>query len=232
MSTEPAAQRVLESLRRVLSHDLPNHLVTVQGLAQMLEMDEQDRLSADGRDYLQRLSGAAHRAHTLIRALADLAEIGLRGGSIETVSLGEVIREAAAAAKHLCQGRNIEYHLLDSPMLLRLPPGGLRQVLVHLIHNGVQAVGDERRPRIEVGARLTPAGQEVWVADNGRGLSPEQLRRVQEYLAGRETRAPSPGLGLLLLRLTLETWGGSARVESQPGQGSKFTLVIPGASEG
>jgi signal transduction histidine kinase len=113
-----------------------------------------------------------------------------------------------------------------------LPPGGLRQVLVHLIRNGVQAVADDRRPRIEVGARLTAAGQEVWVEDNGRGLVPEQLRKVHDFFAGREALALGPGLGLLLVRQTLETWGGTVQVQSQPGQKTVFTLVIPGASEG
>src|SRR5262245_32158836 len=56
-------ERLLACFRRAAGHDLPNQLVGLQGLLHVLELEEADRLSADGRAYLQRLVAAARRAH-------------------------------------------------------------------------------------------------------------------------------------------------------------------------
>ncbi len=62
---------LLALLQKALGHELPNHLVAVQGLARMLEMEQAERLDDEGKDYLRRLAAAAQRAHELARSLAD-----------------------------------------------------------------------------------------------------------------------------------------------------------------
>jgi signal transduction histidine kinase len=223
-------RRALACLRRALGHDLPNQMVAVRGLVQILDLEEQDRLSPTGRDYLRRLSSAAERTHTAMRALEELARESLLETPADPETLTEIVREAAAEVNQLCPGRAIEYHFPESSLLIRLPQTVLRRVLVHLIRNGVQAVEDSRRPRIEVRGQRTTAGVEIAIVDNGRGLAPEQLRRVQGFFAGREAKVPGPGLGLLLVRQALEAWGGAVVVRSEPGHGSVFTLMIPGAN--
>ncbi len=76
MSTDGAsADRLaplLAALQQALGHDLPNQLIAVQGLARLLELEQGERLSAEGRDYLARLAAAAARAHALVAELAGL----------------------------------------------------------------------------------------------------------------------------------------------------------------
>jgi signal transduction histidine kinase len=223
-------RHTLSFLRHALAHDLPNQVVAMRGLVHFLDLDERERLSPDGREYLRRLSAAADRTHLLMRALAELARVSLLEEPAEGTLLAEVLREATAEVNLLFPGRGIEYHFPKSSLLLPVPRNILRQVLVQLMRNGVQAVEEKRTPRIEVCVRPAQAGEEISVADNGRGLAPEPLRRVQEFLAGREANAPGPGLGLMLVRLFLEAWGGTVRVHSELGHGCVITLRIPGAN--
>ena len=102
---------------------------------------------------------------------------------------------------------------------LRAPRRGLRLVFVHLIQNAVQAGGGRAAP-LEVGSRRTPEGVEFWVKDDGRGFSENEQGRLFECFAG------GGGLGLFLVRQIVAEWGGAVRVQSQPGKGSTFTLLV------
>jgi light-regulated signal transduction histidine kinase (bacteriophytochrome) len=66
-STDAAkhADRLLSAMHQVLSHDLPNQLVVIQALANLLDDEEKKNLTADGQEYLQRLVGAARQAGEL-----------------------------------------------------------------------------------------------------------------------------------------------------------------------
>jgi hypothetical protein len=66
-------ERLLAVLRQGLAHDLPNHLIALEGLARLLEAEEGERLSAEGRDYVGRLAAAAARAHAVVASLAATA---------------------------------------------------------------------------------------------------------------------------------------------------------------
>ncbi len=64
-------EQLRASLQKALGHDLPNQLVAVQGLVKLLELEEGERLTEEGRDYLVRLAAAARRTHETILQLAQ-----------------------------------------------------------------------------------------------------------------------------------------------------------------
>jgi len=218
---------LLEILRKSLAHDLPNQLVAIQGLARVLEMEEGDRLGPDGRDYLRRMAAAAQRAHANVRSLAEVVKLVLVREPAGAASLGDVAREAAAEVSQLFPGRRIEYHFADDLPDLALPRAALRQALGHLFRNAVQAVAPERPPRIGLGARPAPAGQEIQVSDNGRGLPASQREQFEAYFAGLAPAPPTAGLGLVLVRQVVAGWGGRLHVAPAPGGGTVFSLVVP-----
>jgi signal transduction histidine kinase len=226
------AERLLAFFRRTLNHDLPNHLVAIQGLLQIVTLEEADRLSPAGREYVQRLVAAAARTHALVRGLAAIGRVGGSLCRAEPIPFAEVAREAIAEVNQLFPARAIEYHLEAALPTLTLPRAPLQQVLVQLLRNAVQAASDRVGPRITVGARATPTLEEFWVADNGRGLSAEQQQQLQEFFTGQDKLALGGGLGLVLVRQIVEWWGGSLRVQSTPGQGSVFTVTAAAAPSG
>jgi signal transduction histidine kinase len=219
-------ERLLTCLQKALGHELPNRLVGIQGMLQLLELEEGGRLGPDGQEYLRRLRAATSRAQAMVKALGEVCRVGRDSGPAEQVALADAVQEAAAEMKQLFPDRAIEYHCQLAVPVVGVPRRGLRQVLFHLLRNAVQAAG-ERQPHIEVGSRATPAGAEFWVKDNGCGLSPEQRQRLFEPFALGATGTGSQ-LGLVLVREIVEQWGGAIRIDSEPGRGSVFTMSVPG----
>src|SRR5437870_1875703 len=85
------AERLLACYRQAVGHELPNQLVAIQGLVRVLEFEEGARLSAEGRDYLQRLAAAAQRTHALLRTLAAIGRVGREPVGPEPLALADVV---------------------------------------------------------------------------------------------------------------------------------------------
>jgi two-component system phosphate regulon sensor histidine kinase PhoR len=109
--------------------------------------------------------------------------------------------------------------------------GLLEQALVNLIANAIQYGGGGR---VEVAAeRLAGDDVRVSVRDFGPGIAPEHLDRLFERFyridRGRSREAGGTGLGLAIVKHIALVHGGNAAVASQPGQGSVFSIWLPGA---
>ena len=101
----------------------------------------------------------------------------------------------------------------------------LKQVLLNLVLNAVQAMGPGGVVTLE--AQAARDGVAVVVADTGPGIPPEQLARIFDpYFT---TRAGGLGLGLTIARRIVEAHGGTIDVESRPGRGTRFRVWLPGA---
>lgn len=216
-------ERLLAVLQRALGHDLPNHLIALQGLARLLEAEEGERLSAEGKEYLRRLAAGAGKAHALVAALAEVARFGGSSGPAEAVDLAEVAAEAIAEAKHLAPGRRVEYHAPKQALFLVAPRPALLKVLSLLLRRAGTASTGGRALRVDVSVRVTPGGAEIQVADDGEALPAEAVGRLFEPFGG----AGGPGLDLFLVRQLAEGWGGAVRAESRPGGGTAFVVTCP-----
>ncbi len=104
----------------------------------------------------------------------------------------------------------------------------LRQVLVNLVQNGLDAAGDAGR--VTVRARRDGAALELAVADTGAGLSAEQ--RAQLFVPGFTTKAHGSGLGLTIVERIVSEHRGTVHVESAPGRGTTFLIRLPIEREG
>ena len=212
------AERLLACFQKAVGHELPNQLVAIQGLAQVLDLEEGERLSPDGREYLTRLAAAARRTHTLVRALADVGRAWRDRRLREPVALEDEVREAVAQVNQLSSGHPVEYHFSELTTVLTVPRLALRQVLVQLLKHAVQAAPDGRTPRVTVGARRTEAGAEFWVAGDSPGTPSGDPQDLFEPFAPGTGPTTGNGLGLFLVRLLVEDWGGSVHIQSVPGQ--------------
>ena len=121
---------------------------------------------------------------------------------------------------------------VDVDMPPELPPvrgdqADLRRVFGNLILNAVRHGGGE----VKVTASQTGPMVEVLVADSGDGIPPEELKQVFDaFFRGQQARTGrtrGTGLGLSLVKETVERLGGSVAVESQAGKGTVFTVRLP-----
>ena len=87
------AERLLEHMQRIHNHDLPNQIVALQSLLQLLSFEEARNLSEDGREYVRRLQNAARRASELVRFLKDIGRLTSFQCKSETITLASLARE-------------------------------------------------------------------------------------------------------------------------------------------
>ena len=104
-------------------------------------------------------------------------------------------------------------------------PGLLRQILVNLITNALDAL--ETNGRVTVGARLEGEGVLITISDTGHGIPASDLARIFEPFYTTKGRGKGTGLGLAICRQLTAALGGHISVESQPGRGSTFFVRLP-----
>jgi signal transduction histidine kinase len=109
----------------------------------------------------------------------------------------------------------------------------LKQVLLNLLINAVQATPAGGRVRVALSAQVSGGGQQVLakITDNGCGIDPENLSKIFEPFFTTKGEGEGTGLGLYICRQIVQRCGGTLEVASQPGRGTSFTLHLP-ASQG
>jgi signal transduction histidine kinase len=218
--TESSKERLLAAYQQALGHELPNRLVAIQGLIQLLQIEENAKLSLEGREVLEQLAVSSRGAHELVRALAEVGQVVRAARATVPIPLEDVAREAGLTVKQLYPNVAIEYHFTNPPPTLPAARPALFQVFVHLVRNAAQAAFGERPLRIEVGGCETKKGVDFWVVDNGRGMTEvERSRLFGPFIVGAQDSARK-GLGLFLVQQLVDTWGGTLHVKSTPGLGT------------
>jgi signal transduction histidine kinase len=120
-------------------------------------------------------------------------------------------------------------YLSLEPAEVHCTDGLLRQVLANLVENAFKYRRGEVAAEIAVTGRLVARGYEIRVADNGIGMSSDELGHAFDplYRARRVPDVPGTGLGLSIVKRVIERYGGSIGIASQLGRGSTVTLILP-----
>ena len=166
----------------------------------------------------------------LVGDLAVLAREG-EGPAPEStrVDLGEVVEEVVSDARAIDRSRSIDLDVAG-PMPVRGHRGHLEQLVHNLVGNALIHTPAGSPVEVELGIRADPEGDWVVlvVRDHGPGLTPEQADRVfDRFYRASTLRDGGSGLGLFIVATLARGFGGTATVESVPGEGSAFTVVLP-----
>jgi PAS domain S-box-containing protein len=183
--------------------------------------------SADQKELLTKILALSNRCQTIIAGLLDFAREDQHG--MRPVNVNEVVRETLS----LLEGQAIVGGLMLRPDLAPDLPrimadrARLEQVLMNLIINAAEAL--EGAGRLGVTTRRSADGGfvEISIADTGKGISPEDRRRLFEPFFSTKSRGRGTGLGLAISHGIIKQHRGSILVESSPGQGSTFTVRLP-----
>jgi len=215
-----------------LMHEIGNPLNGVIGLTQLLLSAGAEPLTPTQRRYLNMVAESGQVLQRLLSDALDLARHETGNFSVKTqvVSVRECLESAVASVRVSALSNNVMLEApegaLDSHVMA--DPVRLRQCLDNLLSNACKYGGDP--PRVTVHVQAKPTTTEIAVQDAGPGLTPEQVNRlfVPFDRLGQQFR-PGHGLGLAVTRMLAEAMGGLLEVASTPGQGSRFSLVLPTA---
>lgn len=216
-----------------VAHEINNPLGIISGHAE-LAMRRLSRATDAAsvektRQALQIIWDEAFRCKEITEKLLSLAKPGK--ATRETLSLARVARDTAMLVSALShyRDRRLVVRLAGDPMLVEANATEMRQVLLNLVINALDATEPVIGEVVIEGGRDN-GHVELSVSDNGRGMSHETLERVFEpfYTEKRGASAPGTGLGLSITHAIVESHGGQVRAHSQgPGQGSRFVVSLP-----
>jgi len=213
-----------QRLIRVLGHELNNSLAPIKSIAGSLSsLLDRDPLPADWRDDVTRgMDVIAARADSLNRFMSAYARLAkLPAPSLEPLDVrefvGRVVGLQTAEIVDMQQGPGL---------VIRADGDQLEQLLINLLHNGIEAA-TETRGRVRVGWRRLdglPDLLELWVEDDGPGLSNTSNLFVPFFT----TKPGGSGIGLVLSRQIAEAHGGTLTLENrQAARGCRATLRLP-----
>ncbi|HET8977986.1 MAG TPA: ATP-binding protein [Solirubrobacteraceae bacterium] len=215
------------------SHELRSPLTSIKGFVELLERNP-DGMSARHREFVDIIKRSTDRLVELVNDLLDVARIEADHVHINRrpIDVGEAVRDLAELmgpridAKH----QHLGIYVAPTLPLALADPDRIRQVIGNLLTNA--HLYTPEGGRIHIGVEADRAWVRIVVADSGIGMTEEEAARAFErfYRArGGSTNNPGTGLGLSIVKSLVDMHHGEIHVESEPGRGTTFHVLIPAA---
>lgn len=219
-----------------VSHELRTPLTSIRGVLELLSDGEAGELSPVAADLVSTAERGVRRLSRLVDDIVDMEKLasGDFGVVPVPVDVVEVVVDAVASLQPMARQADVDlrYALLVRREV-RCDPDRVQQALVNLIGNAVKF----SPPGGVVRVGVQPHGDDevvVTVADEGRGIPPEELphvfERFRQVTTTDATEKGGTGLGLTITRSIVQHHGGRIWVESEPGAGSCFSFTLPATS--
>lgn len=229
--TVSRAERAEERLRHQTlvfaeaEHKLKTSLAVISGWASTLD-DRWDALSEEQRrEGIATIRRSAESLASQTRGLLEEARADMARLDLEPVQLdlAEILRLTTPSFDGLSTTHRITADL-NGPTPVYADPGGLQQVLGHLIENAVKY--SPEGGTVVVRARAREKWAELVVADEGIGI-PDNVDLFAAFTQGSTGEADGIGLGLYIVQNLVEGMGGSVTAARNPDRGSTFTVLLP-----
>ena len=206
----------------MVSHDLRSPLTVIRASAQLLQRRGEYREAT-----VETILEYADRMARLIDDLADVVRLdeGHLPLQREPLDLVALARQCAAAAEKQSSRHVVRIEAPDTAICGAWDRVRLGQVVENLLGNALKHGAEQGEVVVRVEEREGEAL--LSVRDSGPGIDPEHVPHLFDRFYRASDRSPGLGLGLYISRILVEAHGGRIWVESQPGQGSTFTIALP-----
>jgi signal transduction histidine kinase len=225
------------------AHEINNPLTTIISLTSLLLDTSVEMTAAERRQDLQMINAEARRTRDIVRNLLDFARADAPKGQL--VDFNQLVDEALALVYTKGVSHKIELRKNLQPLpKLFLDTNQMKQVIVNLTHNAIQAMysNGDRPAILTIATTTTPphrrshrGEQETsrpvvvcHISDTGHGILPEHMDKIFDPFFTTKEVGQGTGLGLSISYGIVQKHGGDIRVESVPGEGTTFTLTFTG----
>jgi signal transduction histidine kinase len=215
-----------------MSHELRTPLNAVLGYSEMIIDGVYGELPEKVKSVLERVQKNGKHLLGLINDVLDLSKIeaGQLTLAIEDYSMAALVKQAVATTESLARtkGLALTAQVQDGLPLGRGDERRLTQVLLNLIGNAVKFTD---KGEVAVTAEVADGRFTVAVRDTGPGIAEaDQARIFEEFQQVDDTstrKKGGTGLGLAIAKRIMEMHGGTLTVQSKPGEGSTFRMILP-----
>jgi signal transduction histidine kinase len=210
-----------------VAHEINNPLTAIIANSQILKRE----LPQDNLDWIEMtklIETAGIRAAQVVNNLLGIARKEKKN-EFEVLSLNDTILSALSLVNHEIANRyiSITHDLEDHMPDILANKNHLQGVWINMIVNAIDAIDDKPDGKIFISSRLVDNEFRVTIYDNGKGIPQDQLMKIFEPFYTTKSVGKGTGLGLSVCLRVIKEHRGTILAESQPGQGSKFIIVLP-----
>ncbi len=229
------AARLKDEFLANMSHELRTPLVSILGLAEALQSDYSGSLNSRQHHYVRTIEESGRHLLQLINDVLDIAktQAGRIRLQLELCDVAEVCESALRLVKQCAHAKNQRVSVTIEPPGVRCVADArrLKQILVNLLSNAVKFTPENGQVGLAVEGDEANRKLRLVVWDTGVGIAAEDLALLFKPFVQVDHRLGrsfgGTGLGLVLVRRMTELHGGHVQVESTPGAGSRFSVVLP-----
>lgn len=226
------SNRQLEAFCYTLAHDLRAPLRAIQGFADIVITDQGAEMNEHTRMGLERIRNSAERMGRLILDLLAYTELSRADFHRQPVDLEAICTKVLRVFADEIARTHAKV-TIDLPIKWILgDPAGAERILVNLLGNALKFTQPGRAPVIEISSERRGGNARVCVQDNGIGIDPKYRDRIFGVFQrlSSATSSSETGIGLAIVKRSVEKMGGTVGMESEPGKGSCFWFELPGVS--
>jgi|GEM_PF-6220699 len=230
ISERKKAQEDTTALFHMLTHDIKGPLSVIYGYVGMIQQVSGQEV----KDMISEVQKAAKRISLLIDDMLSLSRLESKQATLilRSVLLSELLQQTIRDTEAIASEKEVTVSLEVAPDVPKIYADSdqLSRAFTNLITNAV--IYNKRGGKVEVTAgHLKTSGTGkvyVEIADTGEGISEEDLPHLfKKYYRGKTRMKQGTGLGLAIVKAAVDAHGGSVKVESRKGEGSKFRVVLP-----
>ncbi len=215
-----------------VSHELKTPLTTIRMFAETLKMRRWNDPSSM-EEYLDTIINESQRLTRMVDNILNFSRIerDKMNYQLKPASLAGIVRTAVLAVQYSMAQQKFRLNVeLDECLpQVKADADALEQAIVNLLTNAMKFSADSRE--IDLRLRRANSWGEIQVVDHGIGIAPSEQKRIFDRfyrIPTKENQAvPGTGLGLTLTEHIVKGHHGEIKVESEPGKGSSFSILIP-----
>jgi PAS domain S-box-containing protein len=220
--------RELDDFTYVVSHDLKEPLITIEGYSKIVLKDYEQHLDQQGKEFLSAVVQSTARMKSLIDDLLVLSRVGRAAESQEPVDVNALLQDVLRDFEFTLREKNAAIVIPPSVPTVQYNPTQLGMVFRNLIGNAIK-FNDKPLPRVVVD--VTEGEQEYTfsVADNGIGIEAQHYEKIFVIFQRlyRTDQYQGTGAGLTIVKKIVENHHGRVWLESTVGKGTTFYFTIP-----
>ncbi|MGC1240158.1 MAG: hybrid sensor histidine kinase/response regulator [Chryseosolibacter sp.] len=219
----------LDSFVYSVSHNLRAPLMSVLGLIHLAQLENKHSDPVLNK-YFQMMQHSVHKLDETLKEILDYSRNARSAVKIAAVDIKKIIEDIFDRLKYMDGADTISksIEVVDDHCLFPTDVFRLSVIINNLVSNAIKYRDVTKvRQTIHVRLHITESQLEMIFSDNGMGISGEFLGKIFEMFYRATERSEGAGLGLYIVRETIDKLGGSIRVTSEPGMGTTFFITLP-----
>ena len=220
----------LDNFVYAASHDLKAPISNIQGLLQLLErhLSPESLAAPNTKKVLRMMDNSVARFMKTIANLSEITKLQKEANQpTEAVNLAEVVRDVQMDIAQDIEKAQAQINVsIYACGPIHFAPKNLRSVVYNLLSNAIKYRSPRRKPVVDIRCEETPEYQVLTVSDNGLGMNLTAESKLFTMFRRLHDHVEGTGVGLYIVKKIVENAGGKIIVQSQPDQGSTFTVYF------